>query len=210
MFKVTRMFLAVLIAAGVTAWTGPASAATGQTSHYKLYGASAIAIWQHGNTITFMDGESDNQFGTDVSYDSFTPHFGAHGNFTGGVDVSGDAFGSHASITVGKLLGSAQVTATIRVRRCIVKPNGSNGTCGAPTRITIDLTFTGYGPTAHGGSNDRFHAPGVTITDHQVGTQRLATATGTIGGQTMLARDLQVGEIGQLKGGGLYLCHGCI
>jgi len=208
MFKMTRMFVAVLIAAGVTAWAGPASAATGQTSHYKLYGSSAIALWQHGNTTTFLDAESDNQFGTDIFYDRFTPKFDAHGNFTGGVDVSGDA--SRGSVTVGKRLGSAQVTATIRVRSCIVKANGSNGSCSAPTKITIDLTFTGYGPTAHGGSNDRFHAPGVTITDHQVGAQRLATVTGTIGGQTMLARYLQDGEIANLKGGGLFLCHGCM
>jgi hypothetical protein len=207
MFKVTRMFVAVLIAAGVTAWAGPASAATGQTSHYKLYGSSAIALWQHGNTITFLDAESDSQFGTDIFYDKFTPHFDAHGNFTGGVDVSGDA--SRGSVTVGKRLGSAQVTATIRVRSCIVKASGNTGSCGAPTRVTVDLTFTGYGPTAHGGSNDRFHYPGVTITDHQVGTQRLATVNGAIGGQTMLARYLQDGEIAQLKGGGLFLCHGC-
>src|SRR5262245_36720439 len=109
MFKVTRVFVAVLIAAGVAAWAGSARAATGQTSHYKLYGASAIAIWQHGNTVTFLDGESDNQFGADIFYDSFTPHFDAHGNFTGGVDISGDATGSRASVTVGKLLGSAKV-----------------------------------------------------------------------------------------------------
>ena len=49
----------------------------------------------------------------------------------------------------------------------------------------------------------------MTITDHLVGTEREATVTGSIAGRQVLARDLQEAVIGHLKGGGLYICHGC-
>jgi len=146
---------------------------------------------------------------TFIFFDRFTPHFDQHGNFTGGTDLSGDSFGRGASVSVGKLLSSAKVTAHIAVRRCTITASGNETGCTRAGSITITLTFTGVGPTARGGSNDHFHYPGVTITDHMVGTQRQATVTGTIAGQHVIARDLQEAIIGHLKGGGLFACHGC-
>ena len=186
-----------------------ASAAAGQTEHYKLQGATAQAIWQHGNTLTLVDAQSDSDFGTIVFFDRFTPHFDRHGNFTGGTDLSGAAFGRRASLSLGKLLSSAQLAASIPVKRCTVTASGSETGCTRAGSITLTLTFTGVGPTAHSGSNDHFHYPGVTITDHLVGTEREATVTGSIAGRQVLARDLQEAVIGHLKGGGLYICHGC-
>ena len=46
-----------------------ASAAAGQTEHYKLQGATAQAIWQHGNTFTLVDAQSDSDFGTIVFFE---------------------------------------------------------------------------------------------------------------------------------------------
>jgi hypothetical protein len=186
-----------------------ASTAAANVVHYRLQGATAQAIWQQGNTTTLVDGQSDTIFGTLVIFDRFTPHFDQHGNFTGGTDLSGAAFGRRASVSVGKLLSSAKLTANIAVKRCTITASGNPTGCTNAGSITITLSFTGVGPTAHGGSNDHFHYPGVTITDHMVGTQREATVTGTIAGQPVLARNLQGAVIGHLKGGGLTACHGC-
>jgi hypothetical protein len=194
---------AVLVAA---VW---ASTAAANVVHYRLQGATAQAIWQHGSTTTLVDGQSDTVFGTFIFFDRFTPHFDQHGNFTGGTDLSGDSFGRGTSVSVGKLLSSAKVTANIAVRRCTIDANGNETGCTRAGSIAITLTFEGVGPTARGGSNDHFHYPGVTITDHMVGTQRQATVTGTIAGQHVIARDLQEAIIGHLKGGGLFACHGC-
>ena len=202
--RVAGVVVTIVLVAAVAA-----SAAAGQTEHYKLQGATAQAIWQHGNTFTLVDAQSDSDFGTIVFFDRFTPRFDRHGNFAGGTDVSGDAVGRRVSLSLGKLLSSAQLTASIPVKRCTVTASGNETGCTRAGSITLTLTFTGVGPTAHGGSNDHFHYPGVTITDHMVGTERQATVAGTIAGRQVLARDLQEAIIGHLKGGGLYLCHGC-
>jgi hypothetical protein len=202
--RIAAMALTIALVAAVGA-----SAAAGQTEHYKLQGATAQAIWLHGNTFTLVDAQSDSVFGTIVFFDRFTPHFDQHGNFIGGTDVSGAAVGRRVSLSLGKLLSSATLTASIPIKRCTITASGNETGCTREGSIALTLAFTGVGPTAHGGSNDHFHYPGVTITDHLVGTQREATVTGTIAGQHVLARDLQEAIIGHLQGGGLYLCHGC-
>jgi hypothetical protein len=188
---------------------GTAHAAAGQALHYKLRGDMAQAFWQHGRTVTFLDAESDDQFGTDLFYDSFTVKFDKHGDFAGGTDVSGEVAGNRVQLSVDKHLDSATLVARMRVTSCHVKPSGDAGRCVPAGKIRIELTFTGVGLTGHGGSNDHFHQDGVTINDHLVGAQRNATVAGTIGGTPVRARDLAGALIAHVKGGGLFICHGC-
>jgi hypothetical protein len=184
------------------------STAAGEAQHYRLQGASASAIWQDGATTTFLDAESNSIDGSVIFFDRFTPRFDRRGRFIGGTDLSGAVFSRRSLVTVGKLLSSAQVTATVPVSRCTYDASGDETGCVRAGSIAIALTFTGVGPTAHGGSNDHFHYPGVTITDHVVGTQRQAAVTGSIGGRRVIARHLEQAVIAHIKAGGVSICHG--
>ncbi len=202
--RVVLAFVTALVAASL--WV---STAAGNVVHYRVQGATAQAIWQHGLTTTIIDGQSDSIEGTDIFFDRFAPRFDQHGNFIGATDLSGDLFSRRTLVTVGKLLSSARVTATIPVTRCTFNASGDQTGCTNAGSITISLTFTGVGPTARGGSNSHFHYPGETVTSHLVGTERQATVTGTIAGQRVLARDLDQATIGHIKAGGVDVCHGC-
>ncbi len=202
--RVVLVFVTALTVASM--WV---STAAGDVQHYRLQGASAQAIWQDGATSTFVDGQSTSIDGTIIFFDRFTPHFDQHGRLTGATDLSGVVFSRRTLVTVGKLLSSAQITANVPVTRCTFNASGNQTGCARAGSIAIALTFTGVGPTARGGSNDHFHDPGVTITDHIVGTQRMATAGGTIAGRHVIARDLQQAVIGHIKGGGVTICHFC-
>jgi hypothetical protein len=209
----TRRIIAVL--AGVLAATalatagGTAHASAGQAFHYKLRGDMAQAIWDNGKTVTFVDAENDNQFGTVLFFDRFTASFDRHGNFTGGTDLSGIAEGSRVKMALDKHLHSATAFARVRVERCHVKPNGNTNHCVNAGTIRVGLTFTGVGKTGHGETSDHFHQDGVTINDHLIGVQRNATVAGTIGGKRVRARELAAAVIAHVKGGGLFVCHGC-
>ena len=191
--------LAMLASAG-------AAQAAGQSLHYKLAGASAQAAWQHGSTLTFVDAELEGDSGAYLVYDRFRPTF-SHGHFAGGIDVSGDT-SRNVTVTVDRHLDSAFVEADVNARRCTVDRNGNASHCKRIGKIHLELAFTGIGRLSHDGSNDRFHEPGITITDHEVGTTREATVSGLIAGRRMRPTDLQFAQIGRLRGGGVIICHG--
>jgi hypothetical protein len=199
----------LVIVAALAVASGWVSTAAGDVEHYRVQGASAQAIWQHGFTTTIIDGQSTSVDGTAIFFDRFTPHFDQHGNFTGATDLSGVLFSRRTLVTVGKLLSSARVTATMPVTRCTFNASGDQTGCTNAGSITISLTFTGVGPTARGGSNYHFHYPGETVTGHVSGTQRQATVSGAIGGRRVVARDLDQATIGHLKAGGIDVCHAC-
>ena len=199
----------ILAATALAAAGGTAHAAAGQSFHYKLHGDLAQAIWDNGKTVTFVDAESDNQLGSFLIFDRFTASFDKHGNFTGGTDLSGFATGDRMQLVVDKHLHSATLTARVRVRRCHVKPNGNTNHCVAAGSIRVNLAFTGVGKAGHGGANDHFHQDGVTINDHVVGVQRNATVAGSIAGKQVRAQDSAGAVIAHVKGGGLFVCHGC-
>jgi hypothetical protein len=198
----------VLVAAFAVAslWV---STAAGDVEHYRVQGASAQAIWQHGFTTTIIEAQSTSVDGTAIFFDRFTPRFDRHGNLTGATDLTGVLFSRRTLVTVGKQLSSAQVTANVRVSRCTFNTSGEQTGCTRAGSITISLTFTGVGPTARGGSSYHFRYPGETVTGHVVGTQRQATVSGTIAGRRVIARDLDQATIGHLKAGGIDVCHGC-
>jgi hypothetical protein len=185
------------------------STAAGEVQHYRVQGASAQAIWQHGFTTTIIDGQSTSVDGTAIFFDRFTLRFDRHGNFAGATDLSGVLFSRRILVTVGKKLSSAQVTASVPVSRCTFNASGDQTGCTRAGRITVSLTFTGVGPTARGGSNYHFHYPGETVTGHLVGTQRQATVSGSIAGRRVIARDLDQATIGHIRAGGVDVCHLC-
>jgi hypothetical protein len=202
--RVVLVFVAALAVASL--WV---STAAGDVVHYRVQGASAQAIWQHGFTTTIVDGQSTSLDGTVIFFDRFSPRFDRHGRIIGATDLSGILFSRRTLVTVGKLLSSAQVTANVPVTRCTFTSSGDQTGCTRAGSITISLTFTGVGPTARGGSTYHLHYPGETVTGHLVGTERQATVTGTIAGQRVVARDLDQATIGHIKAGGVDVCHGC-
>ena len=202
--RVVLVFLSALAIASVCV-----STAAGDVEHYRVQGASAQAIWQHGFTTTIIDGQSTSVDGTAIFFDRFTPRFDQHGNFIGATDLTGALFSRRILVTVGKRLSSAQMTASVPVTRCTFNASGHQTGCARAGRITVSLTFTGVGPTARGGSSYHFHYPGETVTGHVSGTQRQATVSGTIAGRRVVARDLDQATIGHIKAGGIDVCHGC-
>ena len=75
---------------------------------------------------------------------------------------------------------------------------------------TIDLTvaWTGQGPITRSVFNDHFKTAGFSENDHFNGTDRAATAAGTVAGSTVSASQLQFADLGFTNSGTIARCIG--
>jgi hypothetical protein len=204
-----------LLALAVTAFTvlalaGPASAASGQVTRSSFHGTFATADWftssATSSTDTFVNASKSRQ-GSELFVDQFTANYDANGNFTGATDTSADVT-SGFSFAIQPSLASASLSGSgLPATTCTFDANFNLIGC-SPTTIDVTATWTGHGPISRAVFNDHFKSDGFSENDHFNGTDRAATATGTIGGLTLSTSELQFADLGTANSGTITVCIG--
>jgi hypothetical protein len=205
-----------LIGLAVTALTvlalaGPASAAPGQVTQIRFHGTSAGALWVTNSatsfTATFINVSKPPQGPEELSAEHFTESLDASGMPTGFTDTlvrvtSGFTF------TISQPLKSASTSGSgLPATTCTYDANFNLIGC-SPTTIDVAAAWTGQGPISRGVSTGHFRSDGFSVTEHSNGTTRAATATGTFGGVTLNASDLQFANLGTTNSGSVTVCIG--
>jgi hypothetical protein len=204
-----------LIGLAVTAFTvlalaGPTSAAPGQVTQFRLHGTFADALWVTSSatlfTNTFISVSKSNQ-GSQLVVSQFIENMDANGNLTGATITSVDVT-SGFTFTISQPLASASTSGSgLPATTCTFDANFNLIGCD-PSTIDVAATWTGQGPIVRGVFNDHFKSDGFSVTDHFNGTQRDATATGTIGGLTLTASEGAGAELGTANSGTITVCVG--
>jgi hypothetical protein len=205
-----------LLALAVTAFTvlalaGPTSAASGQVTRFSFHGTFAAADWFTSSATSFTDtfvNVSKSLQGSELFVDQFTANFDANGNFTGATETSADVTTGFSFAIDKALLRSASTSGSgLPATTCTFDANFDLIGCSATT-IDVTATWTGQGPISRGVFNDHFKSDGFSATDHFNGTDRAATATGTVGGLTLGASELQFADLGTANSGTTIICIG--
>ena len=206
-----------LIGLAVTALTvlavaAPASAAPGQVkqvTHFRFSGTFAEAGWSissaTSSTSTYVNVSQSTQ-GTELYVDQFTENL-ANGNITGATDTFADVT-SGFSLTIEKSLASASTSGSgLPATTCTYDADFNQIGC-SDTTIDVNANWTGQGPITRSVYNNHFKTVGFSENDHFSGTSRTATATGTVGGLTLSAAELQGADLGTAKSGTTTICIG--
>jgi hypothetical protein len=196
----------VVTAFTVLALAGPASASSGQVTQFRFHGPFAEAFW-FASSATSFTATTVNVSGSELFVDQFTGNLDANGNLTGGTDTVADV-GSGFSFAIQKSLASASTSGSgLPATTCTVDANGNPISCNATT-IDVNATWTGQGPISRPVFNHHFKVNGFSLIDHFNGTDRAATATGTVGGLTLSASDLQFADLGTANSVTITICKG--
>jgi hypothetical protein len=203
-----------LIGLAVTAFTvlafaGPASAAPGQVTRFSFHGTFADAFWSTSSATSFTDttlSVSKSMQGSELFVDQFTGNLDANGNFTGGTDTSADVT-SGFSFAIQQLTSASVSGSGLPATTCTFDANFNVISCSATT-IDVNAAWTGQGAITRSVFNDHFKSAGFSVNDHFNGTDRAATATGTVGGLTLSASELQFADLGTANSGTITVCIG--
>jgi hypothetical protein len=206
-----RVFFGLAVAAlTVLSLAGPASAASGQVTHFRFHGGFAEATW------TSSTATSSGTISTDTSItaangglfvEQFTSNLDASGNFTGGTDTLANVT-SGFSFTIPQSLAGASVSGSgLSARVCTFDADFNQTGC-SDTAIDVNATWTGQGLIARGVSNGHFKNGGFSVSQHTSGTSRAATAIGTVIGITYSVADLAFADLGFTKEGSTTVCIG--
>lgn len=209
---IRRALLGLVVTAfTVLAFAGPASAAPGQVTQFRFHGTFADAFWATSSATSFTDTSvtvSKSMQGSELFVDVFSGNVDANGNFTGGTDTSADVTSGFsfaidkAQLTSGSTSGSGLSATT-----CTVDANFNFINC-SPTTIDVTVAWTGQGPISRAVINDHFKSAGFSVNDHFNGTDRAATAAGTVAGSTVGASQLQFADLGFTNSGTTTVCIG--
>ena len=195
----------------VLAFAGPASAAPGQVTQFRFHGTFADAFWFTSSATSFTDtmvSVSQSKQGSELFVDQFTGNLDANGNFTGGTDTSADVTsGFSFAIQKSQLTSASTSGSGLPATTCTFDANFNVIGCSATT-IDVNSSWTGQGPIGRAVSNSHFKSDGFSVTDHFNGTDRAATATGTVGGLTLSASELQFADLGSANSGTITICIG--
>jgi hypothetical protein len=130
------------------------------------------------------------------------------GNFTGGTETFADVTTGFSFAADKATLTSASTSGSgLPARTCSVDASGNEFGCSATT-IDVTATWTGQGPITRTVSNARFKESGFSGTEHSNGTERAATATGTVAGTTLGASELYFAYLGFTNSGTITRCIG--
>jgi hypothetical protein len=194
----------------VLALAGPASAASGQVTRFSFHGTFAEALWftssATSSTDTFVNVSKSMQ-GSELFVDQFTANFDTNGNFTGATDTSADVTSGFSFATKQTLASASLSGSGLPATTCTFDANFNLIGCSATT-IDVTVAWTGQGPISRAVFNDHFKSDGFSENDHFNGTDRAATATGTIGGLTLSASELQFADLGTANSGTVTVCIG--
>ena len=204
-----------LIGLAVTTFTllalaGPASAASGPVTQFRFHGTFADAFWFTSSATSFTDtfvNVSKSLQGSELFVDQFTGNLNANGSFAGGTDTFADVT-SGFSFAIEKALTSASTSGSgLPATACTFDANFNLIGCTATT-IDVSAAWTGQGPISRAVFNDHFKSDGFSVTDHFNGTDRAATATGTVAGLMLSASELQFANLGTANAGTTIICIG--
>jgi hypothetical protein len=194
----------------VLALAGPASAASGQVTRFSFHGTFAEALWftssATSSTDTFVNVSKSMQ-GSELFVDQFTANFDTNGNFTGATDTSADVTSGFSFATKQTLASASLSGSGLPATTCTFDANFNLIGCSATT-IDVTVAWTGQGPISRAVFNDHFKSDGFSENDHFNGTDRAAAATGTIGGLTLSASELQFADLGTANSGTVTVCIG--
>lgn len=206
----------VLIGLAVTAFTvlalaGQASAAPAQVTVFRFHGTFADAFWFTSSATSFTATSvnvSTSMQGSELFVDQFTGNLDANGNFTGGTDTSADVTSGFSFVIQKGQLASASTSGSgLPAATCTIDANGNPVSCKATT-IGVNAAWTGQGPITRSVFNDHFKTNGFSENDHFNGTDRAATATGTVAGLTLGASQLKFADLGTTNSGTITVCKG--
>jgi hypothetical protein len=197
----------------VLALTGPASAAPGPVvMHVTFHGTFANALWSTSSPTSITNttvnaAQTPHPHGFMLFVDQSTTNLNADGNVTGITDTS-FVVTSGFSFVIGKTLDTATLSGSgLPAATCTYDATGILIGC-ADTTIDVNANWTGQGPLTPTVSNFHFKTAGFIENDHFNGTSRTATATGTVGGLTLNAADLQGATLGTANSGTITICKG--
>ena len=145
-----RLVIGLAVAAlTVLSLAGPASAATGQVTHFRFHGAFVDADWFTSSATSFTDtfiNVSKSKQGSELFVDQFTGNLDANGNFTGGTDTSADVTSGFSFAIDQQRLTSASASGSgLPATTCTIDANGNPISCSATT-VNVNATWTGQGP----------------------------------------------------------------
>jgi hypothetical protein len=72
----------------------------------------------------------------------------------------------------------------------------------------VTAAWTGRGPIGRGVINEHFKSDGFSVTEHFNGTDRTATATGTVAGVTLSTSGLAFAHLSTTKSATVTVCKG--
>jgi len=204
------LFLLVLVA--LAGGVSSATAASGQTFHFRVNGSFAQAFWETQTsssiTETFVYAESDRPGPAFLFLDEFTENYDSNGNFIGATDIFGET-DSGVSFASRGGLASASASASVPTTTCTYDANFNQIGCVDSGNVDVSADWTGQGPIARGTFNQNFHQNGFHEVDHFNGTDRQASASATVGGTSLGTGDLVFADLGTAKSGSLVVCHNC-
>jgi hypothetical protein len=182
-----------------------ASAAAGQTTHFRFNGPFAEAEWFAASNTSFTDtyiNISHPKTGPELFVDRFTA------NATGETDTTVDVTrGFSSTIDATKLTAAGVSGSGLPATTCTFDFNFNLVGCHHTT-ITVTAHWTGEGPIARISFNQHFKVDGFSENDHFNGTDRNATVTATVGGHTLAGNTLEFADLGRTNAGSTVICIG--
>jgi hypothetical protein len=198
----------VATASALLALAAPSSAT--QVIHAEFNGPFAAGVWSNitanseTDTVLFVStGNSPELF-----IDQFTANFDINHHFTGGTETRVENVTSGFSFHMKQPLANADLTASgLPATTCTYDASFNQIGCTGTT-IDANASWIGQGPINHTSVTDRFTSNGFTEIDHGNGSIRDATATGTVGGFTLTASDLDFALLEKENFAGVVICLG--
>jgi hypothetical protein len=192
------------------ALAGPASAAPGQVFQFKFSGPFAsfnsIILTATSEENTELNVSANPFLGPQLQLhiDQGTTQL-ANGLITGFTDTS--VFVTSGFSFEQRGFDRATLTASVPTQTCSFDAFSNLLGC-TPTTMNVSLTWFGQGSVQVGVFNDHFQGPGFNEVDHFDGAVRIATATGSVGDQTLTPSTVQSSDLGTTRDGSTFVCIG--
>ena len=210
-----RALIGLAVAAlTVLAVAGPASAAPSPVvMRVTFHGTFANALWSTSSATSITNttinaAQTPHPHGFMLFVDQSIINLDESGNVTRVTDTA-FVVTSGFSFVIGKTLESASLSgSSLPVSTCTYDPATGILIGCMDTTIDVNASWTAQGPLVPSVTNFHFKTAGFIENDHFNGTSRTATATGTVGGITLSAADLQGASLGTANSGTITICKG--
>lgn len=180
-------------------------------THFTAHGILAEADWFTSSATSFTEtliNASRSKQGSLLFVDQFTGNRDANGNVTTYTDTSADVTTGFSFAIDKTALTSASTSGSgLPATTCTFDADFNEIGC-SPMRIDVNATWTGQGPIGRSVGNLHFKIDGFSVISHSNGTSRDATATGTAGGLTLAAADLQFADLRNKHDSETTICIG--
>jgi hypothetical protein len=212
-----RGLLGLVLALLLTvAYVGSASAANADRTRYSFHGTFASAAWftnsSTGFVSTYVNVSQTQPTASELYVYQSVGNFDSSGNYTGATVTIADVTSGFSFAIDGARLSSASVDGSgLPATTCSYDANYNLIGC-TDTTIDVNATWTGVGAISRGTSNSNQHyqydGVKVTLSYHFNGTNRNATASGSVAGVTLTTDDLSFAGLGSTNYGQTDICVG--